>query len=212
MMIAGKVKQTSSAAHTLLELILLCHAATRAMKTGRFPTGDESAKYESRDALARLGVSRTTRVIASPARVARDTARWIADAFEIMPAFNDLDYGRWRGHSIRAIGEQEPEHVAAWLADVHARPHGGESIAMLAGRVAGGIERIERLLWCERCIVVTHAIVVKTAIVTVLGEPLASVMKMDLAPLSATVLNKPTREDTWIMGPNEPIEPTQSAS
>jgi broad specificity phosphatase PhoE len=185
----------------LLELILLCHAATRALKTGRFPTGDERPEHDARAQLASLRARRNTCVIASPARVARETAAWIADAFEIVPAFDDIDYGRWRGHSIRATGEREPEHVSAWLADPRARPHGGESVAMLAARVAEGLGFIERANGSnahERCIVVTHAIVVKVALAHALGMPLASIYGMNFAPLSSTVLKRTSPADAWI--------------
>jgi broad specificity phosphatase PhoE len=177
-----------------LELILLCHAATRAMKTGRFPNGDEPVEG---DALVSVRADDTARVIASPARAARETAARIARAFDIDPAFDDIDYGRWRGHSIREIGEREPDHVAAWLRDPHARPHGGENVAMLAARVAEGLARIGRENSGERCIVVTHAIVVKAAVAHARGEPLGSVFAMDLAPLSSTVLRRPSGTLSW---------------
>jgi len=199
MTIDGKVKRSHPAGPAPLELILLCHAATRAMKTGRFPTGDEPADHEGRAVLASLRANGQTRVIASPARVTRETAGWIANAFEIVPAFDDLDYGRWRGLSIRETGEREPEHVAAWLADPLARPHGGESVGMLAMRVAQGLAFIDRLNARERCIVVTHAIVVKVALAHVLGTPLASVYGMDLAPLSSTVLKRASPGDAWTL-------------
>jgi broad specificity phosphatase PhoE len=182
-----------------LELILLCHAATRAMKTGHFPNGDELAEHDARSRLAPLfvGPQDATRVISGPAPVARQTAAWITDAFDIVPAFDDIDYGRWRGQSIRETGEREPEHVAAWLADPQARGHGGESIAMLAVRVARGLEFIDGLNACERCIVVTHAIVVKVALAHALGMPLESVYGMNFAPLSSTMLKRASAADAW---------------
>ncbi len=198
MMIDGKVKRFRSARHAPLELIFLCHAATRAMKAGRFPTGDEPAAHDERDRVASLRARGGTRVIASPARVARQTAEWIADAFEIVPTFDDIDYGRWRGLSLREAGEREPAQLAAWLADPEAHPHGGESVAMLAARVAQGFAFIDRLNARERCIVVTHAIVVKAALAHALGMPLRSVYGMDLAPLSATVLKRASPADAWI--------------
>ncbi|CCD39598.1 Probable phosphoglycerate mutase [Candidatus Paraburkholderia kirkii UZHbot1] len=62
----------------------------------------------------------------------------MAQAFDIDPAFDDIDYGRWSGHSIREIGEKEPENIATWLADPYSHPHGGESVAVLAARVIDG--------------------------------------------------------------------------
>lgn len=171
----------------------MCHAVTRAMKTGRFPTGDEPAEHDARVQI-RAG---TARVIASPARAARETAGWFARSFEIMPAFGDIDYGRWRGLSIRETGEGEPENIAAWLSDPNARPHGGESVAMLAGRIQEGIARLDRLNPRERCIVVTHAIVVKVIVALSRGEPLSSIYSMNFAPLSSTVLRRDSPADAW---------------
>jgi broad specificity phosphatase PhoE len=181
----------------LFELVLLCHAATHAMKTGRFPSGDEPAAHDERARLAPLDARDHTRVIASPARVARETAAWITAAFDIVPAFDDIDYGRWRGSSIREIGEREPDHVAAWLADPDARAHGGESVAMLAKRVAEGFGFIGRMAACERCIVVTHAIVVKVMTAHALGMPLRSIYGMNVAPLSSTILKRASPADAW---------------
>lgn len=168
------------------------------MKTGRFPTGDEPAEQDD-DAPASVcaGAGDAARVVASPARAARETAARIAGTFDIEPAFGDIDYGRWRGHSIREIGEREPEHVAAWLGDPQARPHDGESVGMLAARVTEGIARIAREMPDGRCIVVTHAIVVKAAVAHALGQPLSSVYAMDFAPLSSTVLRTPSGMQTW---------------
>ncbi|KND58710.1 putative phosphoglycerate mutase [Candidatus Paraburkholderia schumanniana] len=181
-----------------MELILLCHAATRALKTGCFPTADDPAEPDALAAVqAHAGDS--TRVIASPARVARETVACMAQAFDIDPAFDDIDYGRWSGHSIREIGEKEPENIATWLAGPgpYSQPHGGESVAVFAARVIDGIARIEREVTRRRCIVVTHAIVVKAAVAHALGKPLSSIYAMNFAPLSATVLQRPSAAHAW---------------
>ncbi|SAK65058.1 phosphoglycerate mutase [Caballeronia hypogeia] len=182
-----------------MDIILLCHAATRAMKTGRFPTGDEPAEYDARAQVR----AQTARVISGPARVARDTAGWIARSYEIIQEFDDIDYGRWRGQSIREVGEREQENMAAWLTDPHARPHGGESIAMLAARVPEGIARIVRIqnvVPRDRCIVVTHAIVVKVLVALAIGKPLSSVYAMNFAPLSSSVLSVEPETGAWTVG------------
>jgi broad specificity phosphatase PhoE len=154
------------------------------MKTGYFPKGDEPAEPIPPLKLKTEGV----RIMTSPARAACDTAKEIASSYEVTRAFDDLDHGRWRGESIKDIAAREPESIAAWLADPSAAPHGGESIAMLVERVAGALADLNPRE-DRRLIVVTHAIVVKAALVHVLGLPLAAIFRMDLAPLSATVLD-----------------------
>ncbi|MDR5807849.1 histidine phosphatase family protein [Caballeronia sp. LZ019] len=177
-----------------MNVILLCHAATHAMKAARFPTGDEPAEH---DQLMHLQFPRGYPVMSSPAAAARQTAAWITSQFTTDPAFDDIDYGRWRGHAVREIAQQEPENVAAWLSDVNARSHGGESIAVLAERVGQALERIANDASHECCVVVTHAIVVKAALALVRGEPLASLLKMDLTPLSSIWLDYDAAQGTW---------------
>ncbi|WP_277183800.1 histidine phosphatase family protein [Caballeronia sp. BR00000012568055] len=155
------------------------------MKTAHFPTGDEPVEHDER---AALSTSLKGRVFASPARAARETAAWIAPTFEIDSAFIDIDYGRWRGLSLSDLSESEPKNIHAWLTDPDARPHGGESIAMLAKRVGQALDRLATEESDEQCIVVTHAIVVKVALAHVRGEPLANVLRMDISPLSSTEL------------------------
>ena len=56
------------------ELILLCHAATRAMKTGLFPTTDDPLDETERPRISRLGeLFSVDRIATSPARAARYT-------------------------------------------------------------------------------------------------------------------------------------------
>ncbi|WP_250453586.1 histidine phosphatase family protein [Caballeronia sp. ATUFL_M2_KS44] len=180
-----------------MNVILLCHAATHAMKAARFPTGIEPAARDERAALADRFAAQNVAVISSPAAVARETAGWLTSEFDIDSAFDDIDYGRWRGHEIRAIAQQDPEGVASWLADMHARPHGGESIAMLAERVGKALQRMAADASHECCIVVTHAIVVKAALAHVREEPLASLAKIDLVPLSAIGLEYDASRGAW---------------
>ncbi|WP_236572427.1 histidine phosphatase family protein [Burkholderia sp. 8Y] len=160
------------------------------MKAALFPTGDEPPACDDRETLARRFAGYEGRVIASPAAAACATAGWIAQTYLIDDAFRDIDYGEWRGHSISAIAEQDPEGVAAWLANVDARPHGGESVAMLYERVAKALSGLARdNAMNERCLIVTHAIVVKAVLAHVRREPPASILAMNFAPLSSLSLD-----------------------
>jgi broad specificity phosphatase PhoE len=75
--------------------------------------------------------------------------------------------------------------VAAWLSDAEAAPHGGESLADLFRRVSA---------WMDECIreghtiAVTHAAVIRAAIIHVLDAPARSFWRIDIEPLSVTKL------------------------
>jgi broad specificity phosphatase PhoE len=167
------------------ELILLCHAATHAMKAGIFPSRDDPIDPADCAGLAdRLGTG-GRRVVTSPARAARETAASLAVDAKVDPSFDDLDYGRWHGRSIRDVHEEDPRGLAAWLSDPASAPHGGESIEHLATRVMAGLDRYARR---EPHVIVTHAIVIKIMLARVLDAPLASVYAMDLEPLAPVTI------------------------
>ena len=96
------------------------------------------------------------RVVSSPLRrctaLASRLARTLAAPLTLDPRWREMDFGAWEGRPWDAIPRPE---LDAWAADLmHARPHGGESVAMLAARTA---EAIAACPAHERGIVVTHA-------------------------------------------------------
>jgi hypothetical protein len=93
-------------------------------------------------------------------------------------------HGRWAGKRFDEIQAEHPEGIAAWLTDPDTAPHGGESLADVARRASnlmGG-------LIAERghTVAITHASIIRTAILHVLGAPLAACWKIDIEPLSIT--------------------------
>ena len=72
----------------------------------------------------------------------------------------EMDFGQWEGVGWDDIPSAE---IDAWAADfLHARPHGGESVAMLRARVRMALSDLRRL--DGDSLVVTHAGVIKVAL------------------------------------------------
>ncbi len=68
----------------------------------------------------------------------------------------ELDFGAWEGRRWDDIPRAE---IDAWAADLmHARPHGGESVAMLAERAAAALDEADGAL------AVTHMGVIRAAL------------------------------------------------
>lgn len=91
---------------------------------------------EAAAVLARLPP--VARLLTSPLARCRRLAETIGQArglpVETDPALIEIDFGRWEGLSWDAVPRDE---LDIWAADFwHARPHGGESVAMFADRVA----------------------------------------------------------------------------
>ena len=86
------------------------------------------------------------RVVTSPAgrclRLADAIGRARGLAVAVDPRLAEMDFGRWEGVSWDKVPRAE---LDAWAADFHgARPHGGESVAMLAARVSDALADLRR--------------------------------------------------------------------
>ncbi|PZG13897.1 histidine phosphatase family protein [Nonomuraea aridisoli] len=108
------------------------------------------------------------------------------------PALAEADHGRWRGLPYARVAEEEPEALARWLTDPHATPHGGESLAALAARVAGWLEGMRAE---PAGVVVCDVGVIRAALGHALGLPPPAAARFDLAPLSTTELT--ATRDGW---------------
>jgi broad specificity phosphatase PhoE len=166
---------------------LICHGATTAVRLAAFP-GDEPLHERAAAAATRLAgvLRRIDRALTSPALRAKQTAAALSlDATED-PTLRDCDYGRWTGRRISDVEREEPDAVASWLTDAQAAPHGGESFAAVQGRVADWLDRHGRD--GGHVVAVTHAAVIRAAIVHAIGAPSSSFWRMDIEPLSLTDL------------------------
>ena len=175
------------------ELILLCHAATHAMKSGMFPSPDDAIDDLERPRLSKLAsVYQPDRVVTSPASAAVQTGRTFGTEASVDMSWSDLDYGRWQGRPIREIHDEDADGLGAWLSEPGSAVHGGESLDALQARVRSALEGYRQ---AGVTVVVTHAIVVKAVLATVLDAPLTAVYCMDLEPLSAVTLTH--SGETW---------------
>jgi broad specificity phosphatase PhoE len=169
-------------------LDLLAHGASAATRAARFPD-DEALEPSAVGALQALSSRRRSyaRVLAAPARAARATAQALGLDAEVEMALRDCDYGRWRGLASKDVAEREPDAFAAWLGDPAAAPHGGESVAALIERVGSWLG--QSLTHEGATLAVTHASVVRAAIVNALGAGSSTFARIDVAPLSLARLS-----------------------
>ncbi|WP_027061653.1 histidine phosphatase family protein [Mesorhizobium loti] len=180
----------------LVRLTMICNGATTATRRAAFP-GDEPLEPRSL-ALAKAmrgTLRRADREWTAPALRARQTAEALALEASVEPLLADQDHGRWAGRSFEEVQAEQPEGIGAWLTEPNAAPHGGESLAEVARRTSDLMDR----LMAERghTIAVTHASIIRTAILHVLGAPLAASWKIDIEPLSITDFRSDGRR--WVL-------------
>jgi broad specificity phosphatase PhoE len=184
----------------LVRLTLVSHAMTDAMAAGRFPadeplsdTGCRQVKGAcEREAHAIRGAARQ---LAGPEQRARQTAKLLGLQATTDPRLADLDCGRWRGETLERV---RPEELQVWLTDPAQAPHGGESIVNLIDRVAGWLQSVESLAGdTVRTVAVTHPAVIRAAILLALDIPPKSFWRIDIAPVSRTVMH--LRGQCWTL-------------
>jgi broad specificity phosphatase PhoE len=168
-----------------VRLDLLAHGATAANRGLRFPDD------EALDASASLEPPRRAKpydvVLCAPARAAVETARALGFEAEVEPSLRDCDYGHWRGLGLKHVADREPEAFAAWLADPAAAPHGGESLAELVERTSAWLSTVSARRGAV--LAITHAAVVRAAVVNALAAPASAFWRIDVAPLSLARLS-----------------------
>jgi len=169
-------------------LILICHASTDAVRKSAFPADEPLDERGRADATALAGrLPRADRCWTSPELRTRQTAEALQLSATPQPLLRDCDYGDWTGCSFDEVYARRPEAVAAWLRDPAASPHGGESILSL-------LQRVTKWLAGEQAhhrqsIIVTHATVIRAAIVRAIEAAPQSFWRIDIAPLSVTRLS-----------------------
>ena len=165
-------------------LTLICHGATAATRAAAFPQ-DEPLEdgVLSRVEVLGQGLRRPDRAWSSPALRARQTAAALALDASVNGSLRDCDYGRWGGRTFTDVQTHEPASVAAWLSDAEAAPHGGESLSDLFRRVWAWMDECIREE-ARHTIAVTHAAVIRAAILHVLDAPPRSFWRIDIEPLS----------------------------
>jgi broad specificity phosphatase PhoE len=164
-------------------LTLICHAATAATRAAAFPADAPiEARADTQLAAFARRIGRADLAWSSPALCARQTAAALGLDAAVDPALRDCDFGRWSGRSLAEVHADDPQAVAAWLADPVAAPHGGESVAAMSNRVAAWLDDCAKR--AGRLVAVTHASVIRAAVVRVLDAPARAFWRVDVAPLS----------------------------
>jgi broad specificity phosphatase PhoE len=119
---------------------------------------------------------------------------------EPCPDLGAWSVGRWAGQPVLAVAEDDPDGFQAWRTDPDARPHDGESLRTLLERVGGWLERqaqgastggtmmAGRSGSPGRALAVAEPAVIRAALVHVLDAEPRTFWRLDIAPLSTTIV------------------------
>lgn len=127
-------------------------------------------------------------IYSSPMGRCRATAAHIADACGLQvivdDGLNDLDYGRWQGHSHDEIRAEFPDQYGAWFATPHlVRFPGGDSLQDLIARTADTLRMVvERHPGADTVVLVGHDSVNRALLLQLLDMPAAAYWRITQAP------------------------------
>ncbi|MCW3813574.1 histidine phosphatase family protein [Micromonospora sp. DR5-3] len=166
---------------------LVAHAPTRALRLATFGSGNVDLDEGGRRAALALANQAPARwgehwCVSSPAEAAVQTAMAWGLRPTIEAAIADCDYGDWTGHTLDEVAATNPDGVQRWLIDPDAAPHGGETLTTLIDRVGHWLHA--QTTRCERITAITHAAVIRAALVNALRAPSTAFWQLDVAPLS----------------------------
>ena len=169
-------------------LILLCHASTAAVRRGAFGADEPLDPPGAAEAAAAADTfGRVSGSWRGPSLRCAQTAAALGLTAQVAPELRDCDFGRWTGRDLSEVQDEAPEAVAAWLTDPAAAPPGGESVLALLARAGGWLDGHP---WpAGQTVAVTHPAVIRAAVVHAIQATPASFWRIDVAPLSRTVLS-----------------------
>jgi broad specificity phosphatase PhoE len=175
-------------------LTLICHASTGAVRRAAFPAAEPLDRHGQADAAALAGeLPSADRCWTSPELRARQTAEALHLNAISLSTLRDCDYGAWKGYTLDEILTRDPGAVERWLRDPAAEPHGGESLLSLMQRVAQWLEGEKAM--DRHSILVTHATVIRAAVIHAIGAAPNSFWRTNIAPLSVTRLS--AKDGSW---------------
>ena len=199
-----------------LRLLLISHAPTAAMPAGRFPADDPLDARGLADAqaaqarlshLSHLAAFNEAPAFVSPAACARDTASALGLNAKVDAALADIDYGNWKGRRLADLAAQTPIDLTAWMRDPDAAPHGGESFSQAVKRIGEWLDTLDVALHdaqgkapgnARDVIAVTHAPIIRAAVIHALSASPAIFPRIEIAPLTVVELHRSEQRGwTW---------------
>ncbi len=196
------MRHSPQIAASTTRLTFVRHAPSEATRRSAFPVdepADARGLEEARALAASLG--RFDAAWSSPAARARQTALALGLDAAVAAQLDECDFGAWHGRTLAELDEEDPVAVAAWIEDPAAAPHGGESLLSLLERVGAWLDAMAAD--GGRIVAVTHAGVIRAALVRALDAPVVAFWRLDVAPLSRTVLH--AHDGRWtVRGVNLP--------
>jgi broad specificity phosphatase PhoE len=151
----------------------------------------EAGRAQAERLARRLRPERIDTIFASPRERTQQTAQVVAAACGLpmttAEELDEIDFGRWSGQDFEAL-QQDPLWQRWNAVRSLIRTPGGETMLDVQRRVLGLMERLVEARGGQCVALVSHADVIKTAVLHHLGLGIDAWPRFDIAPASITRL------------------------
>nr|WP_234480319.1 histidine phosphatase family protein [Erwinia sp. S38] len=164
---------------------IICQGETLANRHSRFPAND-GLSDTAIEALNQMNadIRAGSKIWIAPEVAARQTAAALRLKGEVVTQLAEPDYGRWAGLPVKQVMKDSSTAFHRWLScDA---PPDGESIAAIISRTSEWLLQHESLQG-HHC-AIASASVIRAIITGLLDAPLSAFQRIDIAPLSRTIL------------------------
>ena len=176
--------------------LLIRHAQTDIISTG--PAGrlagvhlNDVGRAQAEALAARLGGVKAAAVYSSPLERATETAAPMAARFGVavqtLEEVGELHYGEWTGRDFNDLASDPAWHRYNAMRSL-ARIPGGEMMIEAQARVVAALERLRLAHRQATVAVVSHADIIKAALMHYLGMPMDFVHRLEISPASVSVV------------------------
>jgi probable phosphoglycerate mutase len=177
-------------------ILLVRHGHTDAIGrrlVGRLPGWHltQEGRAQAQRLVETLGAQPVARIYSSPLERAIETAEPLARArgLEIVrdEGLIEVEFGEWSGLAFDELA-RSPEWERFNTNRATANVPGGEGAAAVQVRIVATLERLATVHRGEAIVVVSHADVIREAILYYAGAPLAMVHRIEIAPASVSAV------------------------
>jgi broad specificity phosphatase PhoE len=128
-----------------------------------------------------------------PEPACQQTLAALGGAGEVLPALSGPDLGTWTGQPLADVANEDPNGLQAWLSSPDARPHGGETLTELVGRLAAVLT--DRAWPAGTSGLVLTPLAARALTVAALGAPAGLVLALDVGYAGQVLLSR--SGDRW---------------
>jgi probable phosphoglycerate mutase len=180
-------------------IILIRHGETPLTPERRFsgsggsnPGLTEKGRAQAQAIGRELAARKPDVLLVSPMQRTRDTAEEITQFVNLTPIFDEAwieaSFGHWDGLTPHEVEEKFPDEFAKWVSDPWYAQGGGEPYAAVAQRIGSSLSKVAAEYSGKTVAIVTHNVVVKSAVCVALQTPIESIYHVDIAPCSITTI------------------------